>query len=221
METVTKSNKKTGHRSGMHRTARALLEAAIIKIEEGGEPNVKVEYLCAELDYAVTTVYQHFGSRRGLIDAAQRERWIRSVRAEAQSLLDQLEPVNEADEFAQTIHRSLGALFGLHRRQDLLREVNALGGAYANDEQLASLNDALAHTMEQYRVVLSGARDRGWIRAECEIDAFVTWMMLSVFGQVIACLDPHDAADAAAGLRWRQLVIGSLETELFGAAVTA
>ena len=205
----------------MHRTARALLEAAIVKIEQGGEPNVKVEYLCSELDYAVTTVYQHFGSRRGLIDAAQRERWIRSVRAEAHGLLDQLETVHDADAFARTIHEAFESLLGSHRRQDLLREVNALGGAYANEEQLASLNEALTQTIEQYQTVLNGARDRGWIRADCDVAAFVAWMMMSVFGQVIVYLGPEAESAETGAPGWRRLVIGSLETELFGRPVGA
>jgi len=220
MQAAVSAKQRTGHRSGMHRTARALLEAAIIKIEEGGEPNVKVEYLCGELDYAVTTVYQHFGSRRGLIDAAQRERWIRSVRAEAHSLLDQLESVHDAEAFSRTIHEAFESLMGSHRRQDLLREVNALGGAYANEEQLARLNEALAETLEQYRAVFADARDRGWIRPECDVPAFVAWMMMSVFGQVIAYLGPPAETAETSAPGWRRLVIGSLEAELFGAPIS-
>jgi hypothetical protein len=52
------------------------------------------------------------------------------------------------------------------------------------------------------------------------VPAFVAWMMMSVFGQVIAYLGPPAETAETSAPGWRRLVIGSLEAELFGAPIS-
>ena len=52
-----------------------ILELAVSAIDEGGEAAVRVNDLAAEAGVTIPTLYRHFGSRDGLVEAAQTYRF--------------------------------------------------------------------------------------------------------------------------------------------------
>jgi AcrR family transcriptional regulator len=93
-----------------------LLELAIQTIDESGEPGIRVNQLAESAGVSIPTLYHHFGSREGLIEEAQAERFIRALRDDAvlgKNLVQISESAVDLAEWDRTFDEAtLAVLFG-------------------------------------------------------------------------------------------------------------
>ncbi|MEI2420645.1 TetR family transcriptional regulator, partial [Arthrospira platensis SPKY2] len=80
---------------------------AIAVIDEHGEAGIRVQELSDEVGVAITTLYRFFGSREGLIETAQAERFRRQATEELNRLKVAIELSEGAEEFQMVFRRSL------------------------------------------------------------------------------------------------------------------
>ncbi|NDG67232.1 MAG: TetR/AcrR family transcriptional regulator, partial [Actinobacteria bacterium] len=137
-----------------------ILELAVFAIDEGGEAAVRVNDLAAEAGVTVPTLYRHFGSRDGLVEAAQTYRFRKT------QFID-------------------GSVFAADRWELRQVRLNALGAGYARPELAASLALAQKQGAMGIADMLLPFQKKGWIRKDIDLAAAVYWFMGQILGRVL------------------------------------
>jgi AcrR family transcriptional regulator len=185
--TATSVNTPT---AGRHPTAQRVLDAAIAVIEDGGEEAVQVEPLVRDLGLTVTAIYRWFGSRQGLVQAAQQERFVRlsnmGLEPWGEALIRATGPEQVGRLIDTLLERSLDAE-NCHMRR---RRANALGSAFGRPELMVEMGSLIHDQVDRLGRYLERAHAAGVIHL-CEDPRSVSlWLPMVVLGRVCFELDP-------------------------------
>ena len=197
--------------------AQAILELAIEMIDERGEAGIRVQELSDSVGVAITTLYRFFGSRDGLIEAAQAERYKRQLLNDVERLSIGLDLCRDADDFRLVMERTVERLLSDDLRQQRLRRINALGSAQSRPELLMALAGAQDDVNRAMAEVLGTARDRGWIRSELDLHSFAAWLSGVTCARMLIELGPTSADSTA----WDGLAVQAINAALFGDGAAA
>jgi AcrR family transcriptional regulator len=192
--------------------AQAILELAIEMIDERGEAGIRVQELSDSVGVAITTLYRFFGSRDGLIEAAQAERYKRQLLIDVERLSVGLDLCRDGNDFRLVMERTVERLMFDDLRQQRLRRINALGSAQSRPELLNALAGAQDDVNRAMAEVLSSARERGWIRADLDLHSFAAWLSGITCARVLIELGPTSADSAS----WDALTVQAINNALFG-----
>jgi AcrR family transcriptional regulator len=180
-----------------HPTAQRLLEVAIDAIDVGGESALRLDSIVEKAGVAITAVYHHFGNREGLMEAAQAERYIRTVWPLVVALGERLAVVEDLKGLKTTVLTILDASIDPEFATNRLRRLNVVGSTLGRPRL------AEAVTAEQTRVnhyladALRPFQDRGMIRADLDLVAFSSWVIGVILSRVVVELEPgHPTAPA-------------------------
>ena len=170
----------------------SILELAITVIDEQGEQAIRTNHIAAEINITPPTLYHYFGSREGLIEAAQAERFFRSLIVDTEILEQQLKTATTKADLLTAVND----LF--LRRDDPTRNVirwkrlNALGSAFARknlEQRIAAVHNQIvtraAHALLPFQ-------RQGFIRQDIDVRAVVAWYNGAVLGKSLIMLDGSD-----------------------------
>jgi len=151
-----------------------LLDLAIASIEEGGEASIRVNHLAAAAGVTPPVVYYHFGSREGLVIAAQTARYAQHIRG----VFEQFAAAVAACESAEALRSLLVAVwtrtFRDHTASRWTR-LNALGSAYARPELEAAIFRVQDELFVAMAETLKPCQERGWLRADVDLATAIAW----------------------------------------------
>ena len=152
-----------------------LLELAIETINELGEPGIRVSELAEAVGVGLPTLYHHFGSREGLIEQAQAERFIRGLRENAVQLIALLENCTTKKELLAALSKTFDIRRSAQRSDIRWQRLNALGATYARPalaERITQEHDAI---ITQVALALLPFQRKGFIRADVDLVALIAW----------------------------------------------
>ncbi len=192
--------------------AALLLEAAIELIDGGGERALKVEPLAASLGMSVTMMYRYFGSRQGLVDAAQAERWVRCLNDGVGSAVLLVDEARSATDFRKRLNLVIVAALGREQLGNLLRQVNVVGSAYGRPELMSFVAQTQRQVNEGLVTVIESARQRGWVVRNADAHTITSWLTSVTFGRVLALVDSDQQFDDD---RWLAMTLEPLNQALF------
>ena len=172
-------------------TKRALLDAALADMEATGEASIRITKILQESGVTNGSLYHHFGSREGLVQAAIAERFLGSVTkglaafarrvgevGSTEQLFevfrDELVRIGTPDVQTQRIHR-MTALAAALPRADLLERIIADQGRYFDGAA-----DSLARLQEH-----------GFIRFDVDVRAFAAWFLGLSLSRLLSDIDPQ------------------------------
>jgi AcrR family transcriptional regulator len=197
-----------------HPTAVALLERALEVIEADGEQAVRVEEVSSACGVSITSLYHHFGSREGLIEAAQAERFVRVATANLIAFEAEISAVGDADQVRVLIERWV---------VDLV-DSSMAGARRARTEILASaftrpnLRERVIESQREYNHILvrilEDAQRRGIVNPDVPALDLTYCIHGITFGRVIAEIDPEAAERVA--MTYRRFVTDALIALLVG-----
>lgn len=119
--------------TGGRNTREKILELTIAVIDEGGEQAVRTNQLATDAGTTPPTLYHYFGSREGLIEQAQAERFLRSLIDDANYFVDRVAVIETGDELRAVLGEIFSRRDGAERENVRRRRLNAIGAAYARD----------------------------------------------------------------------------------------
>jgi AcrR family transcriptional regulator len=160
-----------------------LLELAIETINELGEPGIRVSELAEAVGVGLPTLYHHFGSREGLIEQAQAERFIRGLRENAVQLIALLENCTTKKELLAALSETFNIRRSAQRSDIRWQRLNALGATYARPvlaERITQEHDAI---ITQVALALLPFQRKGFIRADVDLVALIAWYNGIVIGK--------------------------------------
>lgn len=157
-------------------TRERLLKATAAVIDKGGESAVRIRDITKACTITAPSIYHFFGSREGLIDAAQAYRFSRGQRELGLAFSTALYKCRNKKELTELAHRFLDLMFAPERRATRNSRLNVLGNAIYRPELSKEL--AVAQDLSNKIVgdPLRFAQAKGWVRDDFNSEMFAAWL---------------------------------------------
>ena len=158
-------------------TRERLLKATAATIDKGGEGAVRIRDLTKSCNITAPSIYHFFGSREGLIDAAQAFRFSRGQLQLGDAFASAIHQCKNKTQFVELAHRFLATMFSLDRRAVRNTRLNVLGNAVNRPD----LSKELARVQEESNKVvgeaLRYAQSKGWVRDDFNDEMLAAWLV--------------------------------------------
>lgn len=188
-----------------------ILDLAVAAIDAGGEAALRVNQVVADAGVTPPVLYYHFGSRDGLVVAAQIERYTRQTRSDIAAIGRAVAGCTTAEELrtvlVTTWKRSLA-----ERAESRWRRISVVGSAYARPDLEAAVARAQDGIVAELVEILEPCRARGWLRDGIDLPSTVAWHHDVLIGRLFI---EHGQTQADPG-EWDRLTIDALERAFFG-----
>ena len=191
-------------------TKDQLIDAAIRTIDEYGEAALRIREVSEEVGVAYTSVYHFFGSREGLIEAAQFERYRRDLAEPLERFSVMVASATSKADFGDAVTTMLRWVFTIERAPNRLDRTSALGSALGRPDladRFAALHDEHIEDLAQ---LLQRPQDLGWIRPDLDRRMASAWYMGVVLGRVIIEFGGERPEHGA----WNEIAINAVVTTL-------
>ena len=160
----------------INNTRERLLKATAATIDKGGEGAVRIRDLTKSSNITAPSIYHFFGSREGLIDAAQAYRFSRGQLQLGNAFSTAIHQCKNKAQFVKLAHQFLTTMFSYERRAIRNVRLNVLGNAVNRPD----LSKQLSHVQEESNKVvgesLRYAQSKGWVRDDFNGDMFAAWL---------------------------------------------
>lgn len=177
-----------------HPTAQRVLDAAVDAIEAGGEEALQVEPLVKDLGLTVTAIYRWFGNRKGLVQAAQAERFRRLSSVGFDAVAQALASASDATDVAWVLDRMLEVALSPDQIELRRRRVHTLGSAFGRPELVVSMGSLVRDQIDMVARPLEDLAARGVLRQDLDGRALALWYGMCILGRVSFDLDPSPPA---------------------------
>jgi AcrR family transcriptional regulator len=183
-----------------HPTEQKILDEAIRIIEANGEAGLRVHDIEVAVEVTPPSIYHFFGSREGLVSAAQAERLVRSF-AEFNALSESiLRGVSSRAELRDAFLNILTMIYDPSRSLARQQRLFALGSVEGRPELAVVLGEAARSFLRQLAENFQVFKDIGWTRPDLDLEAFIQWLAGQILGRIyieIGCEPaPNPAWDA-------------------------
>lgn len=192
-------------------TPQRLLAEAIRVIDADGDAAVHIREVAAACGVTSPIVYKAFGSREGLIVAAQTERYIRSWRETTSGLPEAIAAATSVDELKRIIGRAIINILGPDRH--IYRRVRheVLGSLVHLPDLERAVVAQLGLMRQEFVAAFGDAQRRGLTRQDLNLDAVFMWYIGQIEGRFMIELDPGGVDEAA----WNRIFLQAIFFSLF------
>ena len=199
---------------GLETMAR-LIEQAKIEIESCGVDNFDLEAVLDRAKAARSSLYHHFGSKFGLVYAAQLDQLVLGLQSDNERLRLLVDLSSSAEDFfeifAAFIH-TVGSEESVLMRQ---RRIQVFASATHNEMLAEAIKKAQIEGTDYLAETLAILRDRGWINPPFDLHAIAYILQGMIFGHLILDYSKQPELESA----WSDATIHTVAT-LVGAIVT-
>jgi len=200
-----------------HPTQQKILDETIRIIETSGEASVRVHDIEVAVDVTAPSIYHFFGSREGLVIAAQAERLLRSLKDFDAMSVAIMSRVRNRAELREAVSEILTLIYDPSRSVDRQQRLFALGSAEGRPDLAVVIGEAARDFLHRLAVSFQIFKDNGWIRSDLDLDAFMQWLAGQILGRVYIEIgrepSAHPAWDAISQEAVAFVVFGSLSDD--------
>jgi AcrR family transcriptional regulator len=183
-----------------HPTEQKILDEAIRIIEANGEAGLRVHDIEVAVEVTPPSIYHFFGSREGLVSAAQAERLVRSFAEFNAVSASILRGVSSRAELRDAFVNILTMIYEPSRSLARQQRLFALGSVEGRPELAVVLGEAARGFLRQLAESFQVYKDIGWTRPDLDLEAFIQWLAGQILGRIyieIGCEPaPNPAWDA-------------------------
>jgi len=197
-----------------HPTAQRVLDAAVSAIETGGEEAIQVEPLVRDLGLTVTAIYRWFGSRQGLVQAAQQERFHRLSQVGLDEWAAALGMCASPVDIARLVDSVLERAFDAEITHLRRRRANALGSAFGRPELMAYMGGSIRQQVDEFARSLETAARREALELKEDPRSLALWYTIAILSRVCFELDPAPPSVTA----WNEVCRRGLHIATLGTA---
>lgn len=159
-----------------------ILALAITQIDRGGEASIRVKQIAEDAGTSVTSIYHFYGSREGLIEAAQIARFEGGYEGTRAKFLAAAQSVETREDFTQFLEAQVREIFTATHRMNRRRRMNVAGSAIARPDLLSAINDVQRRWYAELVDGLRTAKERGLIGKDADVESIATWHLVTVDG---------------------------------------
>lgn len=156
-------------------SAERILERAIEVIEKSGEAAIRTNPIAFECGVTPPILYRAFGSREGLVVAAQAERYRRSTAESADYLYRYIAEASSRESLRENISRALDFIFGESRAANRRLRAEVIGSAVSRP----GLRGEITRIDREYAIEIAHAYqpavEKGWIARDKNLEVIAIW----------------------------------------------
>jgi AcrR family transcriptional regulator len=185
------------------------VEAVAERLLTEDEALIRIPEICESTGVNYGSVYHHFGSREGLIDAAYVFLFEKYAREDVDKLLEIAQKAQTREEFLAGMRGVMRASIGnsdrVQRRQIRIRILAAALVRPALQELVAETQDGVTDTLAEMVTI---AQNNGWFRHDLDARAIAVMFQVVVLGRVLDDVSGHPVSEE----QWGPVVARALTT---------
>jgi len=182
-------------------TVAALLDAAVARLESGGDAVIRIDDILAETGVSRGSLYHHFGGRQGLIDAADLELYARRARADVAALTRMIDRASTPDELFEAFRALTEQTQSPTRRGNRVQRARLVGQIGCG--RFAGRLEAVQHALNAaFAEAIARAQAKGLIASDHDPLALAVFIQAYTLGRVLGDLDTEPVDPAA----WNALI---------------
>lgn len=170
---------------------RLLLGEAVRVIAKNGEQALRTKAVAAAAGVTEPALFHYFGSREGLIEEAQAERFKTLQVDLIKRFRDNVMQCNTKKEFVAVVRATIEAVNDPVRAPSRATRIHVAGSAVTRPNLAARLVVAQKESNAVLVDALAYAQRRKWIRANLNVEAFAMWFIGHATGRFFAEMDPN------------------------------
>ena len=170
-------------------TQDRVLASAVKAIDKGGEAAVHIRQICADTKTTAPSIYHFFGSREGLIEAAQAARFVQGQRKISIDFADSVYECKSKSDFTAVAHRFLDQMFSIERQSIRAVRINVLGSAQSRKGLAKAIAKSQLIANKIGGEPIRFAQEKGWVRPDFNSEMYLAWITGMVNAQGLIELD--------------------------------
>lgn len=174
---------------------RQLLAAAMDVIREQGAPALRMTDVAERAGVSFALIAHHFGSREGLVAAAQRALLRGELSADLDAGRRAVDEATDAAALLDAVHAMTAALLQPTRRDVRTGRTAAIAVAHGSPDGRAMIVDVVTEKLDEVTEVVQHAQARGLVRRDLDSRAIATFLQAYALGLVLADLDGERVSD--------------------------
>jgi AcrR family transcriptional regulator len=168
-----------------------LIQAALDHLRSSSEADLRVTDIARQADVAVGLIRHHFGSRDGLVTAAQQIRLEGAVKTDLEAAKAFIKSAKDAEEFIEGLRRLTEALLDPSRRDVRLSRIAVIGTAHGRPEVREAYAVTIKELIDVLSVIVLQAQASGLIRRDLDARAIATFVQAYALGMILHDFDPE------------------------------
>jgi AcrR family transcriptional regulator len=203
---MTKSIERETSRRGRE-TIEKLLEVTISELDRVGLAEIDIDSLLRKSKISKGSLYHHFGSKNGLLAAAEAQQFMKYLKREGETFRKLIEDSATKQKFIELV----AAVMKITRLESNLgfrkKRVRAIAMSF-NDENLAQvLKNAQIEVTEYLAGSFQIAKDRGWVKPDTDLMALSYWIQGVFIGHIMLDITEQTEHEDA----WSQIAFQALQ----------
>ena len=188
-------------------TIEKLLEVTISELDRVGLAEIDIDSLLRKSKISKGSLYHHFGSKNGLLAAAEAQQYMRYLKREGENFRRLIEGCATKQKFVDLV----AAVMKITRLEENLgfrkKRVRAIAMSF-NDENLAQvLKNAQIEVTEYLAGSFQIAKDRGWVKPDTDLMALSYWIQGVFIGHIMLDITEQTEHEEA----WSEVAFQALQ----------
>ena len=187
-------------------TIEKLLEVTISELDRVGLAEIDLDSLLRKSKISKGSLYHHFGSKNGLLAAAEAQQFMKYLKREGETFRELIEDCKSKQKFIYLV----AAVMTITRLEENIdfrkKRVRAIAMS-SNDENLAQvLKNAQIEVTEYLAGSFQIAKDRGWVKPDTDLMALSYWIQGVFIGHIMLDITEQTEHEEA----WGQVAFEAL-----------
>ena len=187
-------------------TIEKLLEVTISELDRVGLAEIDLDSLLRKSKISKGSLYHHFGSKNGLLAAAEAQQFMKYLKREGETFRELIEDCKSKQKFVDLV-ADVMKITRLEANIDFRKKrVRAIAMSF-NDENLAQvLKNAQIEVTEYLAGSFQIAKDRGWVKPDTDLMALSYWIQGVFIGHIMLDITEQTEHEEA----WGQVAFEAL-----------
>lgn len=165
---------------------QAVLDAVAERLMAGDELLIRIPEICEATGVNYGSVYHHFGSREGVIDAAYNMIFSRLVEEDIRTFRQVDESVETIDEYIRVMQPIVTKLSsGPDRKARRAMRIRIVAAASTRPRLKELIGETQARLTADLTRLTSSAQQKGWLRDDIPAHALAVLFQILIFGRAL------------------------------------
>lgn len=191
-------------------TRQRLIDLALIELDTKGPSGFDLDGLLAKAKISKGSLYHHFGSKNGLIVAAEMHLVLANYDQGNRLLRLLIETTKNIDEFASHMDLMVRTATNEESEMNRRRRIRAIATAQHSPELAKEVKKSQVEGTNYMAETMQIAVNNGWLRPDINVKAFSYWQQGMFFGhKLLDITDEDDLNDP-----WNEIALIALKAFL-------
>jgi AcrR family transcriptional regulator len=188
-------------------TIAKLLEVTISELDRVGLAEIDIESLLRKSKISKGSLYHHFGSKNGLLAAAEAQQFMKYLKREGETFRRLIEECKTKQKFVELV-AGVMKITRLESNLDFRKKrVRAIAMSF-NDETLAEvLKNAQIEVTQYLADSFQIAKDSGWVKPDTDLTALSYWIQGVFIGHIVLDITEQTEHEEA----WSEVAFQALQ----------